>query len=204
MSMDYQIKNKGKGKIFDNKILEFFTKTNPIIHLISFGLNILLLLYLAEQHTQFAVTTKILIYLSGLFFWTIFEYYTHRYIFHWVNESTFVKKITYAVHGVHHEFPKDEQRTLMPPLPGWIIIGLLFFLFYLVIGNFTFLFLPGMITGYLIYSMLHWAMHVHQAPKFLRNLWKHHNLHHYRYPEKAFGVSSTFWDRVFGTMPPKT
>ncbi|MDZ7659917.1 sterol desaturase family protein [Fodinibius sp.] len=33
--------------------------------------------------------------------------------------------------------------------------------------------------------------------------YRHHTLHHYKYPDKAFGVSTTLWDRVFGTMPPE-
>jgi len=28
-----------------------------------------------------------------------------------------------------------------------------------------------------------------------------HAIHHYKYPEKAFGVSSPLWDFVFGTLP---
>ena len=34
-----------------------------------------------------------------------------------------------------------------------------------------------------------------------KRLWKYHALHHYKYPEtKAFGVSTTLWDWVFGTL----
>lgn len=31
-------------------------------------------------------------------------------------------------------------------------------------------------------------------------LWRNHHLHHYRNEELGFGVSSTVWDRIFGTM----
>ena len=56
--------------------------------------------------------------------------------------------------------------------------------------------------GYLLYSFVHRATHVAKPPKNFKYIWKHHSLHHFKYPDKAFGVSTTFWDRVFGTMPP--
>jgi sterol desaturase/sphingolipid hydroxylase (fatty acid hydroxylase superfamily) len=31
-------------------------------------------------------------------------------------------------------------------------------------------------------------------------LWRNHQLHHYKDEHLGFGVSNTFWDRVFGTM----
>ena len=34
----------------------------------------------------------------------------------------------------------------------------------------------------------------------MKPLWRNHHLHHYKDEEKGFGVSTTFWDRVFGTM----
>lgn len=34
----------------------------------------------------------------------------------------------------------------------------------------------------------------------MQPLWRNHHLHHYRNEELGFGVSSTVWDRIFGTM----
>jgi sterol desaturase/sphingolipid hydroxylase (fatty acid hydroxylase superfamily) len=34
----------------------------------------------------------------------------------------------------------------------------------------------------------------------MKPLWRNHHLHHYKDDHKGFGVSSTIWDRVFGTM----
>ena len=54
---------------------------------------------------------------------------------------------------------------------------------------------------YLAYDLLHYASHAGalrgRVPRFLR---QHHLTHHYRMPETRFGVSSPFWDRVFGTL----
>jgi sterol desaturase/sphingolipid hydroxylase (fatty acid hydroxylase superfamily) len=37
----------------------------------------------------------------------------------------------------------------------------------------------------------------------MKALWRNHHLHHYKAPEKGFGVSSVLWDVVFGTVPKK-
>jgi sterol desaturase/sphingolipid hydroxylase (fatty acid hydroxylase superfamily) len=71
------------------------------------------------------------------------------------------------------------------------------------LGVYTWAFFPGFFLGYLLYSFLHRATHVAKPPKRFKNIWRHHSLHHYKYPDKAFGVSTSLWDRVFGTMPPR-
>jgi len=86
--------------------------------------------------------------------------------------------------------------------------SVLFGIFYLIFSllgypTYTWAFFPGFFLGYLLYSFLHRATHVIKPPKNFKFLWTHHSLHHYKYPNKAFGVSNTFWDHVFGTMPPK-
>jgi sterol desaturase/sphingolipid hydroxylase (fatty acid hydroxylase superfamily) len=91
----------------------------------------------------------------------------------------------------------------MPPLPALIILSFFFGLFYLIMGNAVFAFLPAFELGYFMYSIIHYGIHAKKAPKRLAHLWKHHNLHHFKYPEQAFGVSSILWDLIFKTMPPR-
>jgi sterol desaturase/sphingolipid hydroxylase (fatty acid hydroxylase superfamily) len=63
-------------------------------------------------------------------------------------------------------------------------------------------FFPGFVSGYLAYGMIHYSMHAFRPPKNrLRFLWEYHNRHHYIDDEKGFGVSSPFWDIIFGTYP---
>jgi sterol desaturase/sphingolipid hydroxylase (fatty acid hydroxylase superfamily) len=60
----------------------------------------------------------------------------------------------------------------------------------------------GFIAGYLIYDLTHYATHhfpMRWGPlKFLK---RYHMQHHYKTPDKRFGVSSPLWDVVFGTRP---
>ena len=60
----------------------------------------------------------------------------------------------------------------------------------------------GLLTGYLVYDMTHYATH-HLAMKwgFLKFLKRYHLLHHYKTPDDRYGISSPLWDFVFGTRP---
>lgn len=198
----------GQAQIFKNPVLERLTKTDPISNVIVYGLVSIGMTYLAIGIVKLSVLQFVILFLSGLLFWTFAEYVLHRYLFHWITESKWVQRFHFIMHGSHHQFPKDEERLLMPPVPGIILASILFGIFYLVfwlVGytDLVFGFFPGFFIGYLMYSFVHRAIHVKRPPKRFKNLWLHHNLHHYQYPEKAFGVSNTFWDKVFGTMPPK-
>ncbi|RXP57031.1 fatty acid hydroxylase [Lutibacter sp. HS1-25] len=200
--------NKGNATIFKNPFLESLTKTTLISNVIIYGTVVTLLIYNALYIKKIEYPTFLALFIFALFFWTFAEYILHRFVFHWINDSKAVQRFHFIMHGSHHLYPKDTERLLMPPVPGILMASILFCVFYVffyVMGypNYTWGFFPGFFLGYLLYSFLHRATHVVKPPKKLKFLWKHHSLHHYKYPNKAFGVSNTLWDRVFGTMPPK-
>jgi len=136
-----------------------------------------------------------------MFSWTLFEYLMHRFVFHFVSDNPRVQRFIYILHGNHHEFPRDKQRLFMPPVPSLILACLIFSLQYLILGNYAFAFFPGFLLGYLIYGSMHYAIHAWKPPfKFMKPLWRNHHLHHYKDEHKGFGVSTSLWDRVFGTF----
>jgi sterol desaturase/sphingolipid hydroxylase (fatty acid hydroxylase superfamily) len=191
-------------KMFKNPILELLSKSNPpmmiCFHLILTGS----FFYIGIRKNIFKSEPLIILgfFALGLITWTLTEYLMHRYVFHFEKENKLIKAFHYAMHGHHHENPKDREHMFMPPLPSFIFVMIFFGLFYILIGQSAFYFLPGFEIGYLIYSLIHFYVHNHVASKgIMKNLWMHHAKHHYQTPEKAFGVSSTFWDWVFNTMP---
>lgn len=200
--------NRGTATIFKNPFLESLTKTSLKQNIIVYGMVVLIFIYAAIFVQKIPLTTFLGFFIFALFFWTFAEYILHRYLFHWISENKLVQRFHFIMHGSHHLFPRDEERILMPPVPGILMASILFSIFYVIfsllgMGRYTWAFFPGFFLGYLLYSFLHRATHVSKPPKRFKYLWRHHNLHHYKYPDKAFGVSNTFWDRVFNTMPPK-
>lgn len=196
-----KIKNKGQARLFESEYLEMLTKTHPLV---IWGMYIpVIAIMLYKSHTKFGfdVSTVILVFVIGILFWSFFEYIAHRFIFHMVSESPRMQRISYVMHGNHHEFPRDKQRLFMPPVPSIIITSILFSLMYVCMGNYAFMFFPGFMLGYLMYGTMHYAIHAWHPPfKWMKGLWRNHHLHHYKNEHNGFGVSSTLWDHVFGTM----
>lgn len=196
-----KIHNKGQAKLFQNSFLEMLTKSHPLVIWGMYIPIITWLLYRAVTNFEYSWWRIALVFGVGLLFWTFFEYLMHRYIFHMIAESPKAQKFIYIMHGNHHHFPRDKERLFMPPVPSLILATILFSLFYLVMGNNVFMFFPGFIFGYLLYGSMHYAIHAWNPPfKWMKPLWRNHHLHHYKDEHKGYGVSTTIWDRVFGTM----
>jgi sterol desaturase/sphingolipid hydroxylase (fatty acid hydroxylase superfamily) len=161
---------------------------------------IILLPYYSATKLDFSVLAVSLIFLGGIFFWTFFEYIMHRFVFHWVSDNPKIQRMSYVLHGNHHEFPRDKQRLFMPPVPSLIIASLIFLLMYAVMREYVFSFFAGFILGYLMYGSMHYAIHAwNPRYKWMKPIWRNHHLHHYKSEEKGFGVSSHLWDKIFGT-----
>jgi sterol desaturase/sphingolipid hydroxylase (fatty acid hydroxylase superfamily) len=201
-----KIHNKGQARLFKNQYLEYITKTHPFVIWGMYLPLIGLMLYFTASELSFTILQVGLIFIAGMTFWSLFEYTIHRFVFHFFAESKRAKKIVYLIHGNHHEYPRDKERLFMPAVPSLIIASTLFSLMYAVafVFNVTgsvFAFFPGFLMGYLIYGSMHYAIHAWNPPfKWMKPLWRNHHLHHYKNEEMGFGVSSTLWDHVFGTM----
>ena len=201
-----KIHNKGQAQLFRNQYLEYLTKTHPLVIWGMYLPVIIFMLYYSSIAVQLKERTIVLAFLSGIFFWSLFEYIMHRFAFHFFAESEQAKKIIYIIHGNHHEYPRDRERLFMPPVPNLVVAVIIFSSLYFSGGlfgirNYVFAFFPGFVLGYLTYGSMHYIIHAYNPPfKWMKPLWRNHHLHHYKNAEMGFGVSSTLWDHVFGTM----
>jgi len=195
---------KGTKALFKNKLMERMTRTHIAIPLVVFSIISGSLLYYGFDHSFITLLSAPLLFIAGLFAFTLVEYIMHRFLFHLPPKTEKAEKFAYAIHGVHHDYPKDKDRLAMPiPVSVTLAAGFFFF-FKLFMGNLVFAFLPGFLIGYASYLWVHFMVHAFQPPKnFWKILWVHHGIHHYKEPERAFGVSSPIWDLIFGTMPRK-
>ena len=104
----------------------------------------------------------------------------------------------FIFHGVHHDYPRDKKRLVLPPSVSIPLATAFYFLFnsFLPLQS-LFAFFPGFLLGYLIYDMLHYAMHHYNFKSgIMKRVKQHHMLHHYNEPTKGFGVSSSLWDII--------
>ena len=202
MSKTHNI-HPGSGKMFDNPFLERMTHTHVAVPISIFVIYSATLVYWAAAYTSINLTAIPLLFLAGFLFFTFIEYWAHRKLYHIEPSTPRKKRLQYIMHGVHHDHPKDKSRLAMPPLASLLLATLFHGLFYLVLNQYAFSFSGGFLIGYAFYLLVHYAVHAYRPPKSKLNIfWRHHALHHYKYPELAFGVSSPLWDVVFRTMPP--
>ena len=195
-------KHKGSAQLFKNPVLERLSHTHIALPVGIFAATTILSLYYGLTHGFMSGASALGLFMVGLLGFTFVEYAVHRYLYHLPATTESRAKFQYTMHGVHHEYPKDKTRLAMPPIITVFVSSLLFFIFRLSFGSYAFGLLAGFTFGYATYLFVHYAIHAYAPPKnFLKVWWTHHAQHHYRQDEVAFGVSSTLWDHVIGTMP---
>lgn len=201
MKKNFISKSPDSVRMFKSDFLESLSKVHFIVPLLVY---IPLIFYLCRTaFSRFGLPTMsfLLLFLSGFFIWTLAEYLLHRFIFHYQPSSGFGKRLHFIFHGVHHDYPNDRMRLVMP-LSASIPLAFLFFGFFqwiLPLGM-VYAFFPGFIFGYLLYDMTHYAIHhLNIRNEFLRKVKQHHLLHHYSDSSKGYGVSFSFWDKIFNS-----
>nr|CAD2184282.1 unnamed protein product [Meloidogyne enterolobii] len=145
------------------------------------------------------------LFMFGILFWTLMEYSLHRFIFHWHPNPNSKQQLTlhFLLHGLHHKTPLDKDRLVFPPAAALIIVGF-FYCFYRLLLPYPIFccFGTGKLTGYIIYDLIHYYLH-HGTPeansKWHKKKIYHHN-HHFKDSQSGFGISTTLWDHVFGTL----
>jgi sterol desaturase/sphingolipid hydroxylase (fatty acid hydroxylase superfamily) len=192
---------KGDITLFRNRLLERLSRISPQTVLAVY-LPILAFAIWKSFAVDVSAPVFGILFLSGIFFWTLFEYVLHRYVFHFFPEGGFQERVQFLFHGVHHQYPNDKDRLVMPVTLSLLITVILFLLFMGILGELAWGFFAGFLLGYLAYDMTHYSIHHAKTPKnaYFRKLWKHHMDHHYRDTNKGYGVSSAAWDHVFGSL----
>jgi sterol desaturase/sphingolipid hydroxylase (fatty acid hydroxylase superfamily) len=190
-------------RMFENPILEWGSRVHPVVPPLLYLPVIGLMFYIAIANHEMATWKLAVGFAGGLAFWTFLEYVLHRFVFHWQPDSGWGRKLHFIIHGVHHDYPHDPMRLVMPPSAS-IPLALMFLVFFrLLLGPVWCLpAFAGMLIGYLIYDMTHYHVHHHRAKNRLSlALRRYHYRHHFQQSDRGYGVSSPIWDRVFHTSP---
>lgn len=137
-------------------------------------------------------------YCVGLFVWTLAEYLIHRGILH---------NVVYFrdLHEMHHARPTELIGT--PIWLSFFVIAVAVFLpsWWLFDLGIASGFTAGVTSGYVAYGFLHHVLHHWHPPhgSYLYRVKRRHALHHHSDIEGNFGVTTLFWDHVFGTALPR-
>jgi sterol desaturase/sphingolipid hydroxylase (fatty acid hydroxylase superfamily) len=131
---------------------------------------------------------------GGLALWTLVEYVLHRFVLHHV---PYIKEM----HDAHHD---DQEALIGTPVWLSLLIFLVFVfapLWLLTDPVITAGLSAGMVVGYFFYGGVHHLIHhtTGGPGSFGYKLKRRHALHHHYSEEGNFGVTTGFWDVVFGT-----
>jgi len=133
---------------------------------------------------------------AGVLGWTLVEYAMHRWVLHRLQPFK-------RLHAMHHARP-----TALIGTPTWLS-ATLFAALWAVLGREVSVptaagLVAGLMTGYLAYVSLHFALHHRRTSpgSWLRRTKLRHARHHRPGSATDYGVSTGFWDRLFGTAPP--
>ncbi len=199
MAKNFISNSQESTRMFKNDLLEALSKVHFLVPVFIFVPVILVSTYIALFVKQIGILVYIEYFFIGLFVWTFVEYIMHRFVFHYVPKNKIGLRLHFIFHGVHHDYPSDAKRLVLPPSVSIPLATAFYFLWNAILpANYVFGFFPGFILGYLFYDISHYAIHHFN---FKGNIWKkikqHHMLHHYQTPEKGYGVTSPLWDKIF-------
>ena len=123
--------------MFDSDFMEFFSRVHPATPLILYLPVVGFMLYVALWRQGFPVFVVVGFFLLGMLLWTLLEYLIHRYIFHYQPKTRVGKRLHYIIHGVHHDYPNDGRRLVMPPSISVPLAFLFYGMFLLIFGRFA-------------------------------------------------------------------
>jgi sterol desaturase/sphingolipid hydroxylase (fatty acid hydroxylase superfamily) len=201
MAKGKYVSNKNETvPLFKNPVLEYFSHIHPITPVIVYVPVIIITAYLG--FTEAGILPGIISFFCGTFLWTITEYSIHRWAFHYQPKSEAGKRIHFLVHGIHHDYPRDATRLVMPLLVSVPLAFLFYFTFSWLFGVYYLAVFSGFVFGYVSYDSIHYATHHLPMKSSVGNFLRvYHLRHHYEDDQTAYGVSNPLWDYVFQTVP---
>jgi cyclopropane-fatty-acyl-phospholipid synthase len=132
--------------------------------------------------------------LAGLVGWTALEYALHRYLLHGLRPFS-------DWHERHHQRPGALIYTPTVLTALMFAIGVFLPTLLLFDSWIACALTGGLLTGYLAYAVTHHATHHWRADHaWLKRRKRWHALHHHHTEQPScYGVTTAFWDHVFGS-----
>src|SRR5688572_15350330 len=102
-------------RMFESDFVDFFSRTHRAIVPMLFAPAAIGLFVYGVAYAGVGLFHAVGLCFGGLVFWSLTEYWLHRLFFHWQPAGRWGDRLHFLVHGVHHKWPKDKYRLVMPP-----------------------------------------------------------------------------------------
>ena len=188
--------------VFKNKLLDRMTRTNHITPYLVYVPVVCFFLFRAFLVNDTPWREALAIFIPALVFWTLLEYFLHKFLFHYEGTSKSAKDFIYAIHGAHHDYPNDPYRLVVPlavSIPALIIFYFLFRVIWTEL--YIDIFMASLVSIYLVYDTNHYMSHYgNWKNPYFQKMKKHHLRHHFSDSKKDFGFTTKLWDWVFRSL----
>src|SRR5262245_27867719 len=116
MMKEFKISNKGTATLFRHPLLERLSRTHFIFPVVFYYTVALACLVVSFLNEEISFVRVIWMFPLGMIMFSLVEYFIHRFLFHFNATTDQQVQFQYNIHGVHHEFPRDKDRLVMPPV----------------------------------------------------------------------------------------
>src|ERR1700731_2508646 len=122
-------------RMFESDFLERFSRIHPATPFVIWIPVAVTFLARSALRRDLAPPALVAMFVLAMFAWTLAEYVLHRYVFHWMNDTPAGKRVHFLLHGVHHEYPSDKDRLVMPLLASVPLAFVFYGLFTFALGR---------------------------------------------------------------------
>lgn len=147
------------------------------------------------------VTTAVVAFAAGWALWTLAEYVLHRFAMHHLHGKGIMSR-EHLEHHVHSSWSFDVTHLMS--WAGMLLIGFAVWMplaWWLAGPTVAIALALGWPAGYFFYEYSHAMAHLRgPSGRYSRFVRRHHFHHHFGHPMSNHGVTTSVWDRVFGTL----
>src|SRR5438552_6415484 len=149
MAQLYVSRKNESVRMFKSDFMEFFSHVHPATPFVLYLPVVAWMIYAAFARSRLSILAVAALFVAGVLIWTLLEYIIHRWVFHYDPTTSLGKKLHFIVHGVHHDYPNDARRLVMPPAVSIPLAVVFWLLFAVTLGRFAPAISAGLGFGYI-------------------------------------------------------
>lgn len=130
---------------------------------------------------------------AGLFLWSFWKYFYHRFILHYLENTSYY----YKLHGFHHMYP--NKSTHIPGFQYIIVESFILIMAYIINKKYVYSYSIGHMLGLFSFENIHYFIHKNSDSNIIYV--KYHMHHHKKSHKKAQCFTSPLFDILFNTFP---
>ena len=160
---------------------------------LSYGSFVLLMGFMCFKYYGLSASEVVGLVALGTVLYTFLEYWFHRVILHrWLE----------GAHGNHHRRPRNLRIITTPMIPAHVYGVVIMVVAVMLLGRKAAYGINcGIALGQIIMDAAHVLFHSRFRPWYLESARSYHLYHHFSDDDLGHGLTTSFWDMVFCTLP---